>query len=214
MKSKFDLLVFDLDGTLTDSSHTIHKTALKTFEKLGLNVILPKAELDKKIGEHFKDIFDDLKIRVDDIENFIEVYKSIYFDFIDDTILYPNVISTLEKIKTNGNRISLLTTKAQDQAEDILEHFHLTKYFDLIMGRRKGFEHKPSPQPLLFIMNELKSEKEKTLMIGDSELDIRCGASAGSKTCGVTYGYRSEEKLQNEKPDYLINSIEKIIQIL
>ena len=194
------LFVFDLDGTLTESSETIYQTTIKTFEHFGQSVYFPKEELDKRIGEHFQTIFDAMHIHVDDIEAYINVYKTIYFDFIGTTKLYPGVEETISTLKKNGKKIALLTTKAQDQAERILHYFKLEKYFDEIMGRRNGFGHKPSPEPLLFICNSLSVLPEKTIMIGDSELDVQCGKNAGTKTCAVTYGYRSKQFLINRIP--------------
>jgi len=211
MIKNLELFVFDLDGTLTESSETIHQTTLKTFEHFGRTVHLPKEELDKRIGEHFQTIFDDLNIHVDDVEEFINVYKTIYFDFIDTTKLYPDVEKTLSDLKKDGKKIALLTTKSQDQAQNILHHFGLDKYFDEIMGRRNGIEVKPSPEPLLHICNSLSVLPTQTMMIGDSELDVQCGKNAKTKTCAVTWGYRSKNILEKEKPDYIV---EKIYELL
>jgi len=205
------LFVFDLDGTLTESSETIYRATIKTFEQFGQTVHLPKEELDKRIGEHFQNIFDDLNIHVDDVEEFINVYKTIYFDFIDTTKLYPGVEKTLSTLKKNGKKIALLTTKGQDQARRIIHHFKLEKYFDEVMGRRNGMGHKPSPEPLLFICNALSILPEATLMVGDSELDVQCGKNAGAKTCAVTYGYRPEEILAKENPDFTIKNISELL---
>jgi len=205
------LFVFDLDGTLTESSKNIYQATIKTFERFGRTVHLPKEELDKRIGEHFQTIFDDLEIHVKDIEEFIDVYKTIYFDFIDSTKLYPGVEETLSALKQKGKKIALLTTKGEEQARRIIYHFKLEKYFDEIMGRRPGMGHKPSPEPLLFLCNALSVLPEAALMIGDSELDVQCGKNAGAKTCAATYGYRPKEILVKENPDYFLNSISDII---
>jgi HAD superfamily hydrolase (TIGR01549 family) len=207
------LFVFDLDGTLTESSETIYRATIKTFEHFGRKVHLPKVELDKRIGEHFQTIFDAMQIRVNDIEEFINVYKTIYFDFINTTKVYPDVEETLSTLKKDGKKIALLTTKSQDQAQNILHHFKLNRYFDEIMGRRNGIEVKPSPEPLIFICNSLSVLPEETIMIGDSELDVQCGKNAGAKTCAVTWGYRLEFLLEKEKPDYLVKNILELLSI-
>ena len=108
----------------------------------------------------------------------------------------------------------MLTTKGQDQAEKIIKYFSLNQHFDLIMGRRDGIAHKPSAEPLLFTCNELEIDAKNTLMVGDTELDILCGKNAGAITCGVTYGYRTEESLKENDPDYLINDFDEIILLL
>ncbi|MCX8106373.1 MAG: HAD family hydrolase, partial [Ignavibacterium album] len=162
---------FDLDGTLVRSAKTIYKTTISAFEHLGIQYNLPEEDFNKMIGQHFNDIFKHFKITVPDFEQFIQIYKKLYFDFMNDSELYEGVYETLSYLKRNNIKVSLLTTKAQDQAEKIITHFNMENYFDLIMGRRDGIPHKPSPEPLLMICNELNVEPIETVMIGDTELD-------------------------------------------
>lgn len=208
--SGIDHVVFDLDGTLVESHRTIHKATLEAFKELGIKGDLPEVEFYKMIGFHFEDIFNAFNVEVPYFDKFINVYKSLYFDFIDQSTLYDGVEATLSKLKEKNFTVSLLTTKGQDQADKIVEHFHLEKYFDYIMGRRNGVAHKPSPEPLLLICEKLKIRPAKTVMVGDSELDIICGREAGSKTCGVSYGYRSREVLEKEKPDFILDALMEI----
>lgn len=207
-------ICFDLDGTLIDSYQTIYKTTIRTLEHLNIREPLLEIEFHKRIGHHFLHIFNDLNIPVTDIEEFIDIYRGYYFDFIDDSLIYPGVEDILGKIKNERIKISLLTTKGQDQADKIIDHFKLRKYFSLVMGRRKELAIKPSPEPLHFICNELRIEETSTVMVGDSELDINCGRNAGTYTCAVSYGYRSAELLESVKPDYVINEIKDLINVI
>jgi HAD superfamily hydrolase (TIGR01549 family) len=205
---------FDLDGTLVRSAKTIYKTTISAFEHLGIQYNLPEEDFNKMIGQHFNDIFKHFKITVPDFEQFIQIYKKLYFDFMNDSELYEGVYETLSYLKRNNIKVSLLTTKAQDQAEKIITHFNMENYFDLIMGRRDGIPHKPSPEPLLMICNELNVEPIETVMIGDTELDILCGQNAGAKTCAATFGYRDIEILKTYEPDYLIHSLPEITRLI
>jgi phosphoglycolate phosphatase-like HAD superfamily hydrolase len=81
------------------------------------------------------------------------------------------------------------------------------------MGRRDGMAHKPSSEPLLKICESLNISSVKTLMIGDTELDIQCGKNANSKTCGVSYGYRTREQIEFENPDYIISELNELINL-
>ncbi len=211
---KIQLAVFDLDGTLMDSSETIYLATVKTFELLNQSVSLPRKELDKRIGAHFKDIFLDLNIEVDDIEGFIEVYKSIYFNYINTTKVYENIEKLLISLEEKNILIALLTTKAQEQADLIINHFNLRKYFSFVLGRRKNLAVKPSPEPLLFICNELSILPDNTIMIGDSELDVQCGKSAYAKTCAVSWGYRTSEILASFSPDMIIDEPMQFLPLL
>ena len=213
-ESSIKHICFDLDGTLVKSHKTIYKTTLKALNDLKI----PSANLDEdlfyeRIGHHFEDIFSDLKIPVNDFETFINVYKNQYFDFIDESSLYQDVNNALENLKSRNILTSLLTTKGQEQAEKIINYFNLDKYFNLVTGRRNGIAHKPSAEPLLLICRELNIPPEKTLMVGDTELDIACGKNAGSKTCAVTYGYRTKKALEKQEPDLIIDSITDLITL-
>lgn len=205
---------FDLDGTLVDSSKTIYNSTVYSLNKLGIKFNISEAEFALKIGQHFVDIFNAFDTDVPDFEKFITIYKINYFEQMGHSEMYNGVEQTLNALKDRDIKISLLTTKIQDQAEKILEYFNLTKYFDLIMGRRDGIKHKPSPEPLLKICDDLNIDIKNTLMVGDTELDIQCGKNAGSYTCGVLYGYRTKELLEIENPDFIVEEIKNIIDLV
>lgn len=207
-------ICFDLDGTLVDSKDTILKSTKKALDSLNIRYNFSDEVFSNMIGSHFVDIFREFNIVVPDFEKFISIYKTLYFGYISDSKLYPGVETALRFIKNKNVKISLLTTKVQEQAEKIIGHFNLQLYFDYIMGRRDGLAHKPSAEPLLFICDELGVRSHETLIVGDTELDIRCGKDAGAKTCGVLYGYRTKEQIENEKPDFLISSLSELKKVL
>lgn len=207
-------ICFDLDGTLVQSHKTIYKTTLKALQDLNISTSNMNEEpFYERIGHHFEDIFSEFNIPVNDFETFINVYKNQYFDFIDESTLYEGIEETFKNLKTRHILTSLLTTKGQEQAEKIINHFELGKYFDLVTGRRNGIAHKPSAEPLLLICSELNVTPEETLMVGDTELDILCGKNANSKTCAVTYGYRTKKALEKQEPDLIIDSITELINL-
>ena len=208
-------ICFDLDGTLVKSDTTIYKTTLKTLEHLNIKGEIAEDKFIEMIGMHFNDIFKKFNLNVSDFQKFIGIYKKLYFNFIDESTVYSGVEDTLSFFKNGRDlKISLLTTKGQDQAEKIIDHFDFSKYFDFVMGRREGIAHKPSAEPLLFICNELEVDVRDTMIVGDTELDILCGKNAGAITCGVTYGYRTRESLKENNPDYLVNNFSEIISLI
>ena len=151
MDRKIKHICFDLDGTLVDSFYTILNATIEALKQLNIKGTLSEEDFRIRIGHHFIDIFKDLNIDVPEFEPFIKIYKEHYFDFIDQSKLYPGVEETLSTLKKKKLLISLLTTKTQDQAEKIVKHFNLANYFDEIMGRRPGIAVKPDPEPLLEI---------------------------------------------------------------
>lgn len=208
------LVVFDLDGTLTDSSNSIYEATIEAFNKLHIVHSLKKPELDKKIGAHFEDIFNDFNITVPNFDEFITIYKEYYYTCLDKTIPYPGVFEVLSALKDSPYKTALLTTKGQEQADIIAKHFEFDQYLDFVMGRRDGIANKPSAEPLLFICNEFSIPPEETIMVGDSEFDIGCGKNAGALTCAASYGYRPIKQLIELKPDFIIDSIRQLISHL
>lgn len=204
---KIDLVVFDLDGTLISSHETIYKATQHALKEINIHTTMPEGKFYNMIGLHFEDIFREFGFAVPDFEYFLKIYKSVYFNYIDSSKVYPGVEEIIIKLNEKKIKVGLLTTKGQEQAELILQHFFLFDKFNYVMGRRTGIAHKPSPEPLLKICNELSLKITDTLMVGDSEMDIQCGHNAGSKTCGVTYGYRTKLDLQKLAPDFLIDNI-------
>lgn len=208
------LIVFDLDGTLVRSHETIHRATLRTLDELDIPHSIDETEFISMIGLHFRDIFDRFGIEVTDVEYFIDVFKTFYFDFIDYSELYPGAIDVLENSKRTGYKISLLTTKGQDQADKIIDYFELREYFDYVMGRRTGITHKPSPEPLEVICKDLTVDPGNSMIVGDAEIDVQCGKAAGASTCAITHGYRTKEALQKENPNYIIDKLTELYTIL
>ena len=206
-------IVFDLDGTLVKSHKTIYKTTIKTLEKLELSTSLDEEKFYNLLGHHFEDIFEECNVHVPDVDHFINVFKGMYFDFIADSKMYDNAFLLFNELKMRDIKLGLLTTKGQDQAEKISKHFNFEKYLDVIEGRKNGVAIKPAPDPLLNICKELNIDPINTLMVGDTELDIECGKSAGAKTCAVSFGYREVGELKKLKPDYIVDDLSEILEI-
>ena len=214
IQNQFELVVFDLDGTLVKSDETIFQTMRRALDQVGVNDDMNREAFTNAIGHHFKDMFKAMNLEVERYDEFVEHYKAHYFDFIDYSKLYPGVEEMLFKLQEMQIKIALLTTKLQEQADQIIDHFGLRNYFDEVTGRRPGVPHKPDPEPLLNICNLLNIDPVKTLMIGDTELDIRCAKNANTASCAVSFGYRSIDNLNDEKPDFIINKLSELIPIV
>lgn len=213
LKNKINLLVFDLDGTLMDAGKTIFLCTKHSLNEMKIENDFLWEDFVGLIGEHFEIIFDKFKLKVD-FEPFIKIYKKNYFNFIQHTTIYPGIIEMLEFLKKEKLYTAILTTKAQDQLDLILSHFNLNHYFDFPLGRRDGLGIKPDPQPLLFICENLNIPVQNTLFVGDTDVDIICGKSAGTLTCAVTYGYRNKDLLKEYNPDFILDSLTELKTLL
>jgi HAD superfamily hydrolase (TIGR01549 family) len=209
-----ECIIFDLDGTLIKSHETIYKTTIATLNKLGLDSNFEEEQFYNLLGHHFADIFTGCGIDVPDVEYFIEIYKNLYFDFIEFSELYPNTEKVLRELKDRNIKTGLLTTKGHDQAIKISEHFRINTFLDKIVGRISGIPIKPAPDQFLEICKNLNVNPLNAMMVGDTELDIGCGKNASAKTCAVSYGYRNIEEIIKLNPDYVIEDLIEILELL
>lgn len=211
---KYKLIVFDFDGTLVSSHKTIYESTIHALREVKVNTQIPEEKFNKLIGWHFEDIFAHFGFKVPDFEQFIKIYKAVYFEHIGSSELFDGVLETVAHLKEKKILLSLLTTKGQDHADKLVNFFGLQVQLDYVMGRRAGMAHKPSPEPLLKICGDLKIDVKNSMIVGDTEMDIECGKNAGAATCAVSYGYRDKEVLQKISPDFLIDKIQDLEYIV
>jgi phosphoglycolate phosphatase-like HAD superfamily hydrolase len=207
------LVVFDLDGTLVDSADTIYQTIRESLRRMNVSANITPETIRPFIGAHFKDIFAALRVDVD-ADEFLAVYKNLYFDYIDSSSLYPDALETLDRLREAGYKTALLTTKMQSQADRIAELFGLDKRLDYTLGRREGLPLKPDPAPLRLIVRELGASMERTAMCGDTEYDVGCAQNAGAYALAASYGFRTRDELLRLNPDRVYDRLAELPAIL
>ena len=100
----------------------------------------------------------------------------------------------------------MVTTKAQVQAELVLQHVQLAHFFQHVQGWHPGLALKPAPDALIAALHALRCLPHQALMVGDTPADILAGKAAGVQTCAVTYGCGTVEELRQCEPDYVIDT--------
>lgn len=218
MKYQVDAVIFDLDGVIIDSGADI-AAGVQHILQLFRRPVLSKDEILSYVGHgaevlirrSFKDCPEEL------IKQAIPVYKKYYLDnALIETRLYEHVHESLEYIKGQmGNKkIALVTNKPEDIAEKILEGLGVKEYFDLLLGPESVKRMKPDPEGIIKVLNELGIAVEKAIMVGDSHTDIEAGRSAGTVTCGVTYGLGDTDELIKASPDFLIRDMASLLEYI
>ncbi len=208
----FKLIIFDLDGTLVDSRVDITNAINYAVKEYGIGPFSVQ-EITSMVGRGVTKLIEDLikpypEILLKDvIDKFLYYYER---HLLDNTKAYPGVKEVLEELKEY--RKVVISNKREYLSKKTLEGLGLLKYFELVLGSDSVPEKKPSPVPVLTVLDRLKIEPEGALIVGDSDLDIMAGRAAGIKTAGVTYGYRPAEVLK--EADYLINDIRELINIV
>jgi phosphoglycolate phosphatase len=210
----FRLIIFDLDGTIADTSVDITNAlnfALRPFGVREYSVQEVKSMVGSGITRLITSLipeeFSDEKNKKDAIDRFTEFYSQ---HLLDNTVLYEGIKETLERLK--GYIKVVLSNKRTGYSIEILEGLGVAGYFDKILGSDSVREKKPSPVPVLDIMNEYRVRRDETIMIGDSNYDIQAARAAGVKIIAVTYGFRKFEEL--ESADYIIDRFSDILDIV
>ncbi|WP_457564780.1 HAD family hydrolase [Caminibacter sp.] len=181
------VILFDLDGTLIDSTKAILYGFRKTFENFHKKP--PKDEDVKKlIGLPLDIMFKNLGIS-ENVEEYVKTYKEIYRVISKEmTVLLPNAKEAIIEAKSFA-RLGIVTTKTGIYSKELLEHFGVMKNFDVLIGREDVKNPKPHPEPIFMAIHKMNAHKEATWMVGDTCLDMVSAKEAGVKAVAVEFEY-------------------------
>ncbi|MEW8993543.1 pyrophosphatase PpaX [Clostridium sp.] len=205
-------ILFDLDGTIIDTNELILTSFNYVLNNyLGLNI--RKEEIVESFGIPLKDVMDHYaKERAEElVDEYIRYSLESHDKYIKS---YDHVEEGLIKLKNKGFKLAIVTSKRRGTALRGLNCFDLEKYFDVIITPEDSKKHKPDGEPVLKACEVLKVKPEETIMVGDSHNDILCGKNAGSKTCLVNYTALNVEKIKAYNPDFIIDKIEDLIDLI
>lgn len=209
--NKITTVLFDVDGTLLDTTELIFQAFEDTF--LSHDEPIPtRGEFKKVVG---KPLFECYKILTGKID--VETYCQNHHDFqIANMHLskpFEHSLSTLETLKKHSFKIAAVTSRKKKSTSLSLKQAGLSQFLDFAVFADEVTNHKPHPEALIKAMSFLKVQPEETIMVGDSEADILGGKNAGVKTIAAIYGFQGE-KLREFNPDYLITDIKQILEIV
>ena len=132
---------------------------------------------------------------------------------MDLTAAYPGIGEMLERLQNAGVTMAVYSNKDHPFSCELMETFFPGR-FALVQGKKEGIPVKPDPTGIRKILTELKADPEKTLFVGDSSVDIQTGHNAGLKSCGVTWGFRSEQSLIDAGADFLAHSAAELQAVI
>ncbi len=213
--SKYQGILFDLDGTLIDSREDIALSVNMALDHLGLKTldhsiiynfigngvpILMQRALTESLGEDPSRLLDPG----------ITIFKKIYAQhLLDNTLCYPDVNATLEKL--NQFEKGVITNKPKDFSITILKGLNILSYFSVVIGGDEVSQKKPHPEGILMALNMMKLTPDEVIMIGDSYADVEAGMEAGVTTCFINDRLG---KLKSIKPHFIINSLIELDKII
>jgi len=217
---KYDVALFDLDGTLVDSVYDLYIAINLTLSDLAFPIV-SQSLVESWVGNGVETLVmralsGDMQISVHLDEALSNKAITLFYQHYEQqvgeySVLYQHVETGLSALR--GMPKALITNKARIFTEKLLDKLSLTSHFEVIVCG-DDMVKKPSPEPLLFACNKLNVEPSKAIMIGDSKSDILAAHAAKIDVIALNYGYNQGEKLSDFNPQYLCDNFLDIIPTL
>lgn len=209
-------ILFDLDGTITDPMVGITKSAQYALKKFGIEAEDHKT-LSFFIGPPLRESFcEQYGMTQEEAGKAIEYYREYYKPIgIFENELYEGMDSMLEALKQAGHNVVLATSKPEVFARQILEYFHIEKYFDFIAGADLEETRVKKEEVIRYALEQfpVPSQRE-VIMVGDRRYDIEGARQCGIPTVAVAYGYGSMEELETANPNKIVANIKELKRYL
>ena len=206
------VILFDLDGTLIDSTEAILESfsvAFKTFDTPVPNDELIKAE----IGHPLDEMFSTLGVDPSSVDAHVQAYKMHYREIsCAKTVLLPEAREAV-KLASQHAVLGVVTTKTAKYSIELLEHMGLMSYFDVLIGREDVVNPKPHPEPIFKALSQLPSDKKKYWMIGDTPMDILAAKAANIESVAEPCGY-ADEMARLEHTDTLSETAHEAVKFI
>lgn len=187
-------ILFDLDGTLIDSTEAILESFHRTFDVVGGEH--PEDDRIKAlIGHTLEDMYLHVGASPEAVERYVRTYKEHYRRISKQkTLLLPGVHEAI-KAASAVARLGIVTTKTGRYSRELLEHFGVMDAFEVLIGREDVTHAKPHPEPVLTALARMGAQTQESWLIGDTRLDAGAARSAGIGFVGVLSGYDNAEQL-------------------
>lgn len=206
-------ILFDLDGTLTDSGEGIINCAALALQHFGIPV--PDRETMRVfVGPPLHDSFIRFGVPEDKAEEAIHIYRSRYIPIGKfENTPYPGIADLLQKLKEQGHRLYVATSKPEQMSIEILEHFDLAKYFTLICGASLDLSRNSKDAVIAYLLQQTETDGE-IVMVGDTAFDVLGAKMHGIPTIGVSWGYGKVEDMENAGAAAIVHTMQELFDAL
>lgn len=218
--SKFEAIIFDVDGTLFDSKEAFYIMVSEISKILGWKTP-EKEKVIKLIGLPNHEISRKLVSMVNlNLDSEVKKYEALVAKMWEAYYLpryvklYPGVKETLNYLKEAGIRMAVVSNGSRSEIPKYLKNGGICEFFQVIITADDVDEPKPSPKPILKALRELGVSEEKCLMVGDTLIDGISAKRAGVKIALLTWGIDSEEEIKKFNPDYILSKIESLKELV
>ena len=205
-------ILFDLDGTLTDSGEGIMNCATFALEHFGLPVP-DRATLRQFVGPPLRDTFIRFGVPADKAEEAIAVYRSRYIPIGKyENFPYPGIRELLQKLRDDGCRLYVATSKPEEMSIDILTRFELAGFFERICGATLDGSRDEKAKVIAYLLQETGAAD--AVMVGDTAFDVLGAAEHGIPTIGVAWGYGEVADMEKAGAKAIAYSMDALYDLL
>ena len=204
---------FDLDGTLTDSGEGIINSVCLALEYY--NIPIPSREtLRVFVGPPLHETFQQFGVPADKTDEAVEIFRSRYTTVgIYENFPYPGIPELLETLTAHGHRLFVATSKPENMAVQVLEHFQLSQHFERICGATLDRSRIEKSDVIAYLL-EKAGTVDNTVMVGDTAFDVLGAAIHGIPTIGVSWGYGTEADMQSAGAAAIAHTPKELLKLL
>lgn len=215
MKS-YETILFDLDGTITDSAPGITNSVIYALKNYGIKET-DYEKLCKFIGPPLVDSFQEYYgFSKEKALEAVEYYREYYSDKgIFENSVYDGFEEVARRLKERGKQLVVATSKPEPFAKRIMEHFGLAPYFDCVAGMELDGRRGTKAEVIRYALDACRvPDKGRALMVGDRKHDVIGARSAGIDCLGVLYGFGTREELERAGADYIVETVGEIPDVI
>lgn len=218
-EGRFHYLLFDLDGTLTDPKIGITSCVQYALRKMGIEEPDLK-KLEPFIGPPLMDSFEEFYgFSEEQARQAVAAYRERFSTIgLFENEVYPGIPQMLAKLQKKGKKMAIASSKPTIYVQQILEHFEIKQYFDVIIGSEmdgtRSRKEEVVEEALRQLLQGGKASKNTTVMIGDRKFDIMGAKAYGLTGVGVCFGYAQEGELEAAGADYVVDTVEQLEELL
>ena len=205
-------ILFDLDGTLIDSTEAILESFHNSFKVHGFESAKDE-DIKALIGYPLDEMYRSLGVLESDVWDYVNTYKEHYRVISTQKTQLLSFAREAVEEASRFATLAIVTTKTGKYSQVLMEHFNLMQYFEVLIGREHVKNPKPHEEPILKALEQLGLIDTDIWMIGDTKLDLISAKNAGVKSIGVLSGYDSKETLEKFS-DVLFSDVKQAINYL
>jgi len=206
-------ILFDLDGTLTDSGEGIINCAALALEYFGIRVP-SRDKMRVFVGPPLHQMFVQFGVPADQADKAVEVYRSRYLTVGKfENFPYPGIPELLQTLRDHGHRLLVATSKPEHLAVEIMEHFDIARYFDHICGATFDRSRSTKEQVIAYLL-ETCGAGQQMVMVGDTEFDVIGANAHGIPSIGVSWGYGDLEAMRRVGAAAIADTPQQLLALL